>query len=274
MIRLLLSSAGIIMAVAAPQSVLWTLGHRVDGNAEIGVLLVPKCVSVFDAAPNIKRCSAAHNLIEGRLANNRPFFENWKTCAYSGGKGSPARPLRRIICGKFEVIWNRPRAIESPSLTHNIVRRCLPKILDIDHAVWRLSSCNAKWINGQFIVQKKISSKLFLANFTSHLHGLASSQIGLQSKEQRDDKQGRARTDKPRLNVRILLHRLRSSVHALLGDKIVFLVLAGFGFAALAGLGGGFILDHYNRKRRKLGWVLLLISAPTGFFFVYLGTTL
>lgn len=42
------------------------------------------------------------------------------------------------------------------------------------------------------------------------------------------------------------------------------LVLAGYGFAALAGIGGGLILDHVNtdKRRRIIGWVLLICSLP------------
>jgi hypothetical protein len=57
-------------------------------------------------------------------------------------------------------------------------------------------------------------------------------------------------------------------------DEVIYLAMLGTLFAAAAGLGGGFILDHYDRKRRKLGWALLLICLPTGFLFIYLGTTL
>ncbi len=57
------------------------------------------------------------------------------------------------------------------------------------------------------------------------------------------------------------IHFLRSRIHSLLGDKIVFIVLVGFGFAALAGIGLGMLLDDFNTDRR-VGWLLLLSGLP------------
>ena len=71
-----------------------------------------------------------------------------------------------------------------------------------------------------------------------------------------------------------LLYRLCGGVHALLGGKIRYLPLAGFFFAALAGISGGVILDNLNRERRRNVWgywVLLLTSLPAGAFCLLLG---
>lgn len=57
------------------------------------------------------------------------------------------------------------------------------------------------------------------------------------------------------------IHFLRSRIHSLLGDEIIFLVLMGFGFAALAGIGLGMILDNFNTDRR-VGWLLLISGLP------------
>lgn len=56
-----------------------------------------------------------------------------------------------------------------------------------------------------------------------------------------------------------IIHRLRSDVHALLGDKIFYLTLAGLGFALLAGKGASLIFNDLNRQRQRyrLGWTLL-----------------
>lgn len=69
------------------------------------------------------------------------------------------------------------------------------------------------------------------------------------------------------------VHGLRGSVHTLLGDKIVFLALGGFGFASLAGIGLGLILDNFNldRSRKRLGWLLFTFSVPAGALCLLLG---
>ena len=69
------------------------------------------------------------------------------------------------------------------------------------------------------------------------------------------------------------IHSLRGRVHSLLGDKVVFVVLAGFGFAALAGVGGGLVLDNVNRERNRilLGWLLLGFGPPLFALSFFLG---
>jgi hypothetical protein len=62
-------------------------------------------------------------------------------------------------------------------------------------------------------------------------------------------------------------------IHSLLGDKIVYLPLFGFGFSALAGIGGGLVLDNVNRQRNRkhLGRWLLCCSIPLGVFCLLFG---
>ncbi len=58
----------------------------------------------------------------------------------------------------------------------------------------------------------------------------------------------------------------RCRVHTLLGSKIIYLSLTSFGFAALAGLGGGIVFDNLNRERKwkRFGWWLLVLCLPLG----------
>jgi hypothetical protein len=58
-----------------------------------------------------------------------------------------------------------------------------------------------------------------------------------------------------------------------LGSKVRYLPLAGFFFAALAGIGGGLILDNFNRERKwkRLGWLLLVCGLSAGFWAFFLG---
>jgi hypothetical protein len=120
-------------------------------------------------------------------------------------------------------------------------------------------------------INNDISSYLPLSDITSDINGCLRSAVGLSSEPESDDQQSRAEGDESGRDQRVqshtlggFIHRLRGSVHALLGDKIVFLVLAGFGFAVLSGLGGGLILDNVHREgnRKRLGWLLLCCSFP------------
>jgi hypothetical protein len=63
------------------------------------------------------------------------------------------------------------------------------------------------------------------------------------------------------------------NAHLLFGEHIVYLPLAGFGFAALTGIGGGLILDNYNkdRKWRLLGWCLVLLCLPLASASMFFG---
>ena len=89
-------------------------------------------------------------------------------------------------------------------------------------------------------------------------------------------------TDKTRSSLKIAIKEgrvtvsgERPSVHRFLrlGDKIVFLPLGGFGFAALAGIGGGLILDYVDpqRSRKRLGWLLLILGGFAGATCLILG---
>jgi hypothetical protein len=58
-----------------------------------------------------------------------------------------------------------------------------------------------------------------------------------------------------------------------LGSEITYLPIAGFFFAALAGIGGGLIFDNVNRQRhrKRLGWALLIFGLIAGSFSLLLG---
>lgn len=62
------------------------------------------------------------------------------------------------------------------------------------------------------------------------------------------------------------IHSLRGCVHSLLGAKVFYVSLASFFLAALAGIGGGLVLDNFNRERKwkRLGWCLFLLCLPLG----------
>lgn len=69
------------------------------------------------------------------------------------------------------------------------------------------------------------------------------------------------------------VHRLCGRVHTLLGAKVFYLPLAGFFFAAVAGIGGGLFLDNLNTDRRvkSAGLLLFLFSLPFGLTCLLLG---
>lgn len=117
----------------------------------------------------------------------------------------------------------------------------------------------------------QVSSELFFSYVAGHLHRICGGFCRSDSKKQSANKQNRADTDKPSLGISVVTHFLRSAVHgprrfvhSLLGDQVINLALAGFLFAALAGVGGGLILDNFDGKRRhvRLGWGLLSFSLP------------
>ncbi len=62
------------------------------------------------------------------------------------------------------------------------------------------------------------------------------------------------------------VHGLCSIVHALLGNKVVYLSLAAFGFFALAGRGGFLAFDKFNRdgKDRAIGKFFLIRGIGAG----------
>lgn len=126
----------------------------------------------------------------------------------------------------------------------------------------------------------KIGSRLSLADVAGDFNRFSSGLVSLPSEVQGNDQKPGADANESGGNQIIqshslggFVHRLRGGIHALLGDKIVLLALGGFFFAALAGLGGGLILDHYDRerKRKRLGWGLLLCSIPLAALSFLLG---
>lgn len=134
---------------------------------------------------------------------------------------------------------------------------------------------------------KEIGADLRFSNVPSYVNGSISSlgrshcrTICLYSQHQGGEQKDSTNADQPSLDfgqpnhaLSSVVHSLRSYVHSLLGDKIIYLALTGFGFAALAGLGGGLVLDNFNRERKRIrfGWLLLLSSFPLFALFLFLG---
>lgn len=125
-----------------------------------------------------------------------------------------------------------------------------------------------------------ISTKLLHTHLSGHVDSGPSGAIGLPRQPESDEKQERAYSNEycgiERVVPHVLrggVHRLCGSVHSLLGSKVFYLPLAGFFFAALAGLGGGLVLDNVNpdRRRRLAGWVLLSLCLPIGAACLLLG---
>ena len=100
------------------------------------------------------------------------------------------------------------------------------------------------------MTELNVRPNLALTDVAGDINGILRGLVSLASEIEGDEQQSGADAHSPSLIKRILRHplsgfidRLRSGVHALLGDKVVYLPLCGFGFAALAGLGGGLVLD-------------------------------
>lgn len=97
--------------------------------------------------------------------------------------------------------------------------------------------------------------------------------VSLDHEEQRASNEERTYPRRYSLPLGIERHSLRGIIHTALGDKVIYLVLAAFGLAALAGIGLGLILDNFNTDRRikRLGWCLLIFCAPLGAVTLLLG---
>jgi hypothetical protein len=117
------------------------------------------------------------------------------------------------------------------------------------------------------LTQVHVSPQLLVADVFGDFDGSKRRFVALPSEPQGTKQKHSANPDSPRLQLGVVrhslsgvIHGLRSRVHALLGDKVIYLALTGFGFAALAGIGLGLILDNFNRERKRirLGWLLLL----------------
>lgn len=230
----------------------------------------PKNVIVFDPTPNIDMFFAAFDGSDigyRNATNNRPKALIWADVACLGYNGGCSIRVSKIA--RHYPIKN-PKAcprIASSGGSHSTIFPFNAKVM-ADNIFARLV---VDMLPHYFGIRNDIRSYLPLADISCHIDGPLSGQISLAGKVEGDDQQGSADSDESGRDKRVQSHtlggfiyRLRSSVHALLGDKIVFLVLAGFGFAALAGLGGGFILDNVNqeRNRKRLGWLLLCCGFP------------
>lgn len=110
--------------------------------------------------------------------------------------------------------------------------------------------------------------------------GSGRSSIGTDGEKESSKQQRRADPNKPSLqqgigghSLRGLVHRIRGFVHTALGREVVYLPLVGLLFAALAGIGGGLILDNFNPDRTKRigGAILLCAGLPLWFVLILLG---
>jgi hypothetical protein len=92
--------------------------------------------------------------------------------------------------------------------------------------------------------------------------------VGLGGEQKSVEEKPRTDRDQDSLVDGIISHLLSRFIHPLLRSKIVQFSLLGTLFAALAGLGGGLILDNFNRKpkRRVFGWCLLAVCLPLAVF--------
>jgi hypothetical protein len=129
-------------------------------------------------------------------------------------------------------------------------------------------------------VLKIDGTPLRIQHFVSlNSHGLGGG-VSLSGEPKSDAKHKGANRDQKCGVQRIIPHILSSGinglcgrVHALLGLQVRYLPLAGFFFSAIAGVGGGLILDNFNRERnrQRLGFVLLGGGLFLAFWCLFLG---
>ncbi len=126
----------------------------------------------------------------------------------------------------------------------------------------------------------EVSAKLPFSNIAGDADCVYGCFSGPSRQKDSDYEHDRTSADKPSLNVGVITHFLRSAihgprcfVHSLLGEQVINLALAGFGFLALAGLGLGLILGNFDHKRcwDYYGWGLFSSGLPVGFWRLLLG---
>ena len=126
----------------------------------------------------------------------------------------------------------------------------------------------------------EVSANLSFADHPGNFDGAPSRAISLSGEGKRPNQETGAEADEDSRyqrvqshSLRSFVHFLRSRVHTFLGDKVVFLALAGFIFAALSGLGGFIVFDDPNRepKRLLIGRVLLFGGTILAGFAFLLG---
>lgn len=148
--------------------------------------------------------------------------------------------------------------------------RRVPKIFDViynSHLFTRLEGRDANWRNAQ------VSSGLSLSHFSRNTYSVLRGFGGASSEIQRPEKRYGANENEQSLPLCIIGHPLRCRIHALLGDKVSLLVIAGFILCALAGTGGFIGFDDHNGKRHRkiVGRGLLFIGGPLGLLLAFLG---
>ncbi len=129
-------------------------------------------------------------------------------------------------------------------------------------------------------IYRNISSDLCLPKLLCDFHRPVCGSVGLPRQQQGPKEQASTQKDQDCGVQRIVPHlsrggfnRLCGGVHALLGDKVFYLPLAGFFFSALAGFGGFLAFDNFNgqRYRQRLGFILLFAGLGVGFLCLLLG---
>lgn len=248
---------------------LW-ISHEGDVKADVGTIRTgniaesasefrPSGIFVINEAPEI------HPLIS---ANHQLWFlrERVQLCGFPlwsdrYGKLFPG-PIIRCGDGILAFMAAKPFAA---NLDHN--RRPASRVFD-DACHRRDFAAFAKPVHA-------FGLDYFEGEVGNSVHGVSTGSVsgGFASQIQSAGQKGRAEDDKNCRPESVLghplggvIHRLCRRVHPLLGGKVGFLAVAGFGLAALAGLGLGLILDNFNRERKwkRLGWALLLLCFPLG----------
>ena len=172
--------------------------------------------------------------------------------------------IRRVNATKADFL---PDANRQEEINPNIECRGIPGILYAQIDDWTIRVCQALT---EFKIERvygRIGDRLSLPNSTRDLNGLLRRFVSLPSEAQRPYQKEGSQADKGSRDpsgflhaLGSLVHRLRSEVHSLLGFKVIYLTLSGFGFAALAGFGAFIVFDDLDRKRNRqyLGRFMLL----------------
>jgi len=171
-------------------------------------------------------------------------------------------------------------ALVEPYIEQDISSRSIPNICNIEEKTeWKAFTGREKPTRC-FKPNLQPRSDLRLADLPGDIDSSLSGLVGLTGKPKGNPQHDRSDTNEDCGIQRIVPHipggtldRLCGSVHSFLGSKVTYLPIAGFIFCALAGLGGGLILDHVNRnrERRCLGWILLLSCTFAGFTCLFFG---
>lgn len=122
-------------------------------------------------------------------------------------------------------------------------------------------------------LMRNVSSGLSHSDFTGNANCISGRLVGLPCQQKGEEKKGRTSNDQVSLILGPIGHFTGHLLHTFLDEKRVYFPLVGLFFAALAGIGGGLVLDYVDpqRWRRILGAVLFCLGLPLAFFITYLG---